>query len=108
MTPSIAVSPLPFQNSLQFDLFFVNVPGPHIRLNGKATADYEADIRQLMVVLTNDVPNFSIHALEELVVDFEMAVPKALESLFGKEFVTNKVKGCNVRAPANGEVPLLT
>ena len=46
--------------------------------------------------------------LEELVVDFEMAVPKALESLFGKEFVTNKVKGCNVRAPANGEVPLLT
>ena len=53
-----------------------------------------------MVVLTNDVPNFVIDNLEELVVDFELAVPKALESLFGKDFVNSKVKGCEVRAPA--------
>jgi len=89
-------------------IFSVDVPGPRIRLNGKATTDYEAAIRQLMVVLTNDVPNFVIDNLEELVVDFELAVPKALESLFGKEFTTSKVKGCEVRAPANGGVPHLT
>ena len=53
-----------------------------------------------MVVLTNDVPNFSVDTLEELVVDFELAVPKAFETVFGKDFVNSKVKGCEVRAPA--------
>ena len=61
-----------------------------------------------MVVLTNDVPNFVIDTLEELVVDFELAVPKAFETVFGKDFVNSKVKGCEVRAPANGGVPHLT
>jgi len=75
-----------------------DVPGHRVRLNGKATEDYEEALRSLFAVIKHDVPHFDFTSILCITLDFEQALSNALRKIMGEEIANARLQGCGVTA----------